>query len=65
MKKKLLSIALGVVFLASSTAWAVETSNAEISKKLDEILETQKKLIQQLGEIKQELYVVKIRATQQ
>ena len=64
MRKQLLTTALGIVFLFSPNAYA-ETSSTDLSKKLDRILETQKKLIQQLDEVKQELYVIKIRATQQ
>ena len=46
-----------------STNTLAEDANTNTSKKLDQIVESQKKILGQLEEIKKELYVVKIRAT--
>ncbi len=64
MFTRILSVIFAVFFLASSYAHA-EPLASESSRKLDKILETQKQILQQIEEIKQELYVIKIRATQQ
>ncbi len=42
-----------------------QTSDPEILKKLDEILAGQKTISQKLDTLKEELYIIKIRVTQQ
>lgn len=65
MRVPLIATIFVAVFLISSNLYAeTSTSTAEISKKLEQILENQKKILLQLEEIKKEVYVVKIRATQ-
>jgi len=63
----ILSIVLLGVFTAANKALKAETTglDQEISKKLDEILNNQKTILQGMADLKQELYTVKIRVTQQ
>lgn len=45
------------------TAVYLKKSTAESSDKLDKVLASQEEILKQLKEIKNELYVIKIRAT--
>lgn len=67
MKKAILAFPL---MLMSALTLAVpsvpaqdEKQGQEISRKLDEIIKTQREILQQLARLKEDLYVVKIRAT--
>lgn len=63
----LLSIALLGVFTLANKALRAETSggDTELSRKLDNVLNNQKAILQGISELKQELYIIKIRITQQ
>ena len=70
--KRILSVVLITLALISApiffsdTAYAEgETSDSEISKKLDDILANQQTILSELASIKEELRTVKIRVTQQ
>ncbi len=66
-----LSIFLPAVLCLAPSAFAADTpaaaaqkaQTASVEKKLDQILATQKEIIQKLDELKQDVDVVKIRAT--
>lgn len=60
------SIVLFGVFTAADKALRAETagSDSEVLKKLDNVLTNQKAILQGMAEMKQELYVIKIRVTQ-
>ncbi|MFH0764375.1 MAG: hypothetical protein V1927_05175 [Candidatus Omnitrophota bacterium] len=62
----ILSIALVGVFTLTGKALKAETagSDSEILKKLDDVLGNQKAILQAMADMKQELYVIKIRVTQ-
>ena len=63
----ILSIVLLGVFTAANKALRAETagSDSEVSKKLDDVLGNQKAILQAMADLKQELYIIKIRVTQQ
>ena len=65
MKKKLFALLILAVLLAPlESALAVETESLEkVSQKLEDLSKGQKQILQELAEIKRELYVVKVRAT--
>ncbi len=64
--KKIVGSSLFWVFLTIyGTAYAAVNNDSltKVSDKLDELIKGQKQVLQELAEIKQELYVVKIRAS--
>jgi hypothetical protein len=63
----ILSIALLGVFTLANKALRAETSGSdpEVSRKLDNVLSNQKAILQGIAELKQELYIIKVRITQQ
>ena len=55
----------GNLFADESPAPVVNTSdNGSVSEKLDRVISTQEEILKQLDEIKSELEVVKVRASQ-
>ena len=50
-------------FAADTSAAAPKVQTQQLDKKMDQIIATQKEIIQKLDEIKSEVEVVKIRAT--
>ena len=48
---------------AADSAGAPGPSNAVLSQKIDEILKNQKEILKRLEDMKEQLYVIKIRAT--
>ena len=70
MKRTLLFISVFLLLMLSAsftfadTAASKNTDGGQLIKKLDEILSGQKQVLARLDEVKQELYVIKIRATQ-
>jgi len=61
------SILLFGIFTAADKALRAETagSDSEVLKKLDDVLGNQKAILQAMADLKQELYIIKIRVTQQ
>ena len=51
------------VLLFPAQARAEESATGPSQVKLDQIIKNQQEIIKQLAEIKQELYVIKVRAT--
>ena len=63
---KIIGIGLWAVFMGmafAQTGWADSVDSAAVSSKLDAILNGQQTILQQLADIRQELEIVKIRAT--
>jgi len=62
----ILSIALLGVFTLANKALRAETagSDPEVLKKLDDISSSQKAILKALADLKQDLYIIKIRVTQ-
>lgn len=72
MKKTVLALAISSIllfgiFVAANRTLRAETagSDPEISRKLQAILNNQETIMAGIAELKQELYVIKIRVTQQ
>ena len=53
----------GFSYAADGSTTASVAKDAVVKDKLDDILATQKKILAQLDEMKQELYVIKVRST--
>ncbi len=51
------------LFAAIAPAYSESDAAALLSKKMDQVLENQKLILQTLEELKQELHIVKLRAT--
>ena len=72
MKKIILGLVISSIVLfgvfspAANKALRAETagSDSEILKKLDDILNNQKTIMQNLSALKEEVYIIKIRVTQ-
>ncbi|MDP3730159.1 MAG: hypothetical protein Q8R14_01370 [Candidatus Omnitrophota bacterium] len=61
-----LAIMAGVLVMSTNSLRAQAAApDQEISKKLDDILSNQKTILQGMADLKQELYIIKIRVTQQ
>lgn len=61
-----LTIMAGVLVMSANGLRAQGSApDQEISKKLEDILSNQKTILQGMAELKQELYTIKIRVTQQ
>lgn len=62
-----LTIMAGILVMSANNLKAQQgpAPDQEISKKLDDILSNQKTILQGMAELKQELYTIKIRVTQQ
>ena len=66
MKTYRLMICLSLFLTVSASGFAVPEApkdQAEVVSRLDKLLKSQAEILQRLEEIKQELYIVKVRAT--
>ncbi len=60
----LIALVIGsVFFLAPVISRAEDSSSAEVLRKLNEISQSQEKILQSLQEVKSELQVLKVRVT--
>ncbi len=52
-----------IAMLMQTSSFAEEPAQVDVLKKLDELITGQKQVLAKLEEMKQELYIIKIRAT--